>query len=89
MKIFALLSLFLYVGCGVKGPPIAPVRDPVPPKLELNCSPQDPKCDVEDPNYVPQNSVGSSQKKQPQGKPSADKPASSKPSSKTAPSSSR
>lgn len=47
--------LFGLAGCGVKAPPIAPQREAVPALLNLNCSPTDPDCDVQDPNYVPQS----------------------------------
>lgn len=52
--LIALLSLLAFVSCGVKRPPVAPVRDPVtPPPLNLNCSPTDENCDKTDPNYQP------------------------------------
>jgi hypothetical protein len=47
------LTLFALAACGVKAPPIAPQRPPEPPTFELDCSPRDPKCDKQDPNYVP------------------------------------
>lgn len=40
-------------GCGVKLPPVAPEKDPLPASLNLNCSPSDPNCDKTDPNYKP------------------------------------
>lgn len=49
-----LVSVFLVgilLGCGVKAPPIAPVRAPEPAVLNLDCEPEDPKCDRTDPNY--------------------------------------
>ena len=54
MKAFCAGALFCLAlsACGVKAPPIAPEsvsRD----ERVLNCSPQDPKCDVTDPNYQP------------------------------------
>lgn len=46
----ALCLILLFSSCGVKAPPIAPEQ-----KIEetsvLDCSPQDPKCDVLDPKY--------------------------------------
>jgi len=47
------LTLISLTACGVKAPPIAPQRPPEPAKLELDCSPKDPDCDKQDPNYRP------------------------------------
>ncbi|MGZ3713173.1 MAG: hypothetical protein ACXVBE_15520 [Bdellovibrionota bacterium] len=48
---FAVLSLVISA-CGVKAPPIAPEQKPEDTRV-LNCSPEDPKCDVKDPKYKP------------------------------------
>lgn len=54
MRIAPLLLALLVYGCGVKAPPIAPVREPAPAAQKLDCSPKDPDCDVVDPSYQPQ-----------------------------------
>lgn len=54
-KIISVLALAASAGlcaCGVKGPPIAPVRNPIP-QVMLDCSPYDLHCDRTDPNYQP------------------------------------
>jgi hypothetical protein len=43
----------------VKIPPSAPVRADPPIPRQLNCSPTDPKCDVQDPKYKPQGASNS------------------------------
>lgn len=50
--LFMILALAA-AGCGVKAPPIAPEHPPQKLEKKLNCSPQDPTCDEEDPNYRP------------------------------------
>ena len=47
-----LLLFFLLSACGVKGPPVAVLRDRSIPQ-QLDCSPYDAKCDAVDPDYVP------------------------------------
>lgn len=49
---FLVSALALFSACGVKSPPIAPIRNVSPP-LFLDCSPYDANCDATDPNYVP------------------------------------
>lgn len=47
------MTLSYLSACGVKAPPVAPQRAPVPPVQNLDCSPQDPSCDKTDPKYQP------------------------------------
>ncbi|NUM88585.1 MAG: hypothetical protein HUU37_05210 [Bdellovibrionales bacterium] len=49
-----LMVALLTASCGVKGPPVPVIRPETPPPLQLDCSPEDPKCDRTDPRYVPQ-----------------------------------
>lgn len=47
------IFLFLLFSCGVKTPPVAPVRgDQKLPQI-IDCSLSDPACDRTDPNYKP------------------------------------
>jgi hypothetical protein len=56
MRSLFLASLALLLSaCGVKLPPVAPQREPMPATLNLNCSPEDPDCDKTDPNYRPKS----------------------------------
>lgn len=53
LRIIFILLPFVFFACGVKAPPIAPTRAPVPVEQNLDCSPKDPNCDAIDPNYKP------------------------------------
>lgn len=50
-----LISCLILASCGVKLPPVAPEKNPEPKNLNLNCSPNDPSCDLTDPNYKPKS----------------------------------
>ncbi len=55
---FLLPGFLLFTACGVKAPPIAPESARESNLLNLNCSPDDPACDKEDPKYVPKGKNG-------------------------------
>lgn len=49
---FLWLAALALTACGVKGPPVAPIRE-YAIEQNLDCSPYDPKCDRIDDDYVP------------------------------------